>query len=454
MSDLLPTPPPEPEEQALAHAAGQSGSLLRLRDVQALNRSFRQLSEVQAALLQQMQELERQRGRQRAWLAPLLSLGGLVLGLALAALAFVWWRSGQAPPVIEVQAPPPAAITVQPTPITVQAPADPAVQEMMGLMRGQMESLRADQSADRAQLADLTERLLESERARLELLAQMAAPPAASPSAAAAAQAQETPAAAVLQLPGADEPVADPWLGVVNGLLAVDGYARLRFQQATRVPGAARLEQVVLMERGADGLVRAIVRAARADFLLQRMTGDLVLRLFDGFRTAEGARVALPADGLRIDLNGVTVDAWLDHFPELGATGVAAVPAAEAPAAGPPPSLRDIQRALDAFLARPGPFSYYRLNALGGVEGGALKLVQINWHDNGGRLVKTIEADTMFVRLHASRSSVELELHHGAFLDGEVKHPFAGDVFRMHLPQQDLAAWRASGIPFLETATE
>ncbi len=477
MSENLPTPPPDAESQAITHrAAAQPGSLLRLRDVQALNRSFRRLAEVQEALLTQMQQMEQERGRQRAWMAPVLAVSGLAGGLGLAAIAFAWWRSGDDPAPIEVTAAAPI-ISVEPTPVTVQVPEDPALREAMDLVRGQVDAMRSDQKDYREQLADLTERLLLSEREKMDLLAKLAVPLPAAPEPAARAAAS----AASLQVPGGDSVPADPWVGVVNGLAALDGYSGLKFQRATRVPGEARLESVVLLEWNAEGQVAAVIRAARVEFELHRMTANLVLRFHEGYRTASGVRVPLPAEGLRLDLDGVNADAWISHFPELAETGAelaAAPPAAPAtgadaaaralPQPAAPPAqpeaarpgaprapavgVKEIQRALDGFLAKRGSFSYYRLNALGGVEGAVLKLVQINWHDNSGRLVKTIEADSMVVRLHEKNASVELELHNGAFLDNDVKHPFSDDVFRLHLPRQDLAAWRASGIPCVESA--
>jgi hypothetical protein len=472
MSENLPTPPPDAESQAISHQAdAQPGSLLRLRDVQALNRSFRRLAEVQEALLTQMQQMERERGRQRAWMAPVLAISGIAGGLGLAAIAFVWWRSGDEPVPIEVAAAAPI-ITIEPTPVTVHVPEDPAVREAMDLVRGQVDAMRSDQQEYREQLTDLTERLLLAEREKLDLLAKLAAPPQAVPEPAA----RDAAPAASLQVPGGDSAPADPWVGVVNGLAAMDGYSGLKFQKATRVPGEARLESVVLLEWNQEGQVAAVIRAARVEFALHRMTANLVLRFHEGYRTASGVRVPLPAEGLRLDLDGVNADAWIAHFPELAETGaeLAAAPAAGADAASgallqpaaapalpaadrpgasraPAAGVREIQRALDGFLAKRGSFSYYRLNALGGVEGTVLQLVQINWHDNSGRLVKTIEADSMLVRLHEKNASVELELHNGAFLDNDVKHPFSDDVFRLHLPRQDLAAWRASGIPCVES---
>lgn len=452
MTDNLPTPSPDPGSQEMeAQAATAGGSLLRLRDVQALNRSFRRLAEVQEALLQQMQELERDRRRQRAWMAPLLAAGGMMGGLGLAALAFVWWSGSRPPERIETPAPAPN-ITVAPAPVTIQVPEDPALMEMTGLMKTQIEGLRGDQLAYRSQLTELTERLFSAEQEKIDLLKQMAVP--APEPVAAVPEAAPT----VLQTPGSEALADDPWVGVVNGLLSVDGYSHLRFQEATRVPGAPRLEDVVLMEWKSDGRLAGLIRADRAEFELHHMTGNLVLRFFDGYRTGSAGRIALPAEGLRLDLADVNAPAWLEHFPELSEIGgeVAAPATAGARAdevrqpAAAGASVREIRNALDALISQRGSFHYYKVNALGGVNGTVLQLVQINWHDNAGRLVKTIEADTMVVRLHAKGNSVELELRNGAFLSDEGKSPFSSDLFRLYLPRQDLDAWRASGVPFVE----
>lgn len=450
MTELPPPAPDESENQALAKPPAWTGGQLRPRDVQALNRSFHRLAEVQESLLAQLDRMQReaQQRARRAWLTPLLLGVGLVGGLGFLAYAVLRAPSVPTPPVIEVQAPAAPEIVVQPTPITVQAPSDPAVREMVGTLREELQAMRREQSQDRAQIADLTERLLTSEQERAALLSHVATSELAAPAGPDAAAADAPAAPITLDVPSGEADPADPWLGVVNGLLAVDGYPGLRFQEGARVPGEPALAEVLVIEWGQRGLAQAVIRAQRAEFLLQRMTGDLTIRFFGGFRTGDGARVALPEDGLRLDLSRVNVRAWLDHFPELAQTGAGAEPPPQAPAAPlGPEALAAVQRALDGFLSRPGPFSYYRLSALGGVEGDALQYVQINWHDLEGRLVKTIEADLMYVRLHEDRSAVELELRHGAFLDGGVKHPFAGDAFRMHLPQQDVAAWRASGIP-------
>jgi hypothetical protein len=204
-------------------------------------------------------------------------------------------------------------------------------------------------------------------------------------------------------------------------------------------------------------------------FEMHQMTGNLVLRFFDGSRTANGLRTVLPREGLRLDLDSRNLEAWLEHFPELKEATPVAGPAndprpqadpgtdraepSEVPnvtsAREPLRDARQVRKALDDLISPRGSFSYYRLSSLGSVDGRLLRMVQINWHDNSGRLVKTIEADTLEVLLHGS-NSVELLLRNGAFLDGGVKSPFSSDRFSLHLPRQDLQAWRDAGVPFTE----
>ena len=52
--------------------------------------------------------------------------------------------------------------------------------------------------------------------------------------------------------------------------------------------------------------------------------------------------------------------------------------------------------------------------------------------------------------LRSSSNLFELLLRNGAFLDGGVKSPFSSDRFSLHLPRQDLQAWRDAGVPFTE----
>lgn len=431
----------DPSSHLPAKAAVASGSLLRLRDVQALNRSFRRLAEVQEALLDRLDALESE--HRSVWQRSLPWLASGVLALAAIALVLVLQ-------------PKPEAVTVSPPEVVVELPPDPAladaIRQMTAQLAAQMTAMEESNAAHQRERARLVDQLLASEQNRIALLNTIGV--AQATSASASGDAAVVPAIEQkirLATPdGVDTPnlgVAEVseeevWIGVTNALLRVDGFRDLRFQQATRVPGEPLLKDVVWMEWGSNGMVQAVIDAAEVHFSLHQMTGMLVIEFFDGWKAQGGSRTPLPAGGLRIDLDGVDVDAWLVHLPSLevleSQNGAADKAAAEA-----------VRLAIDALISQKGSFRYYRMSSLGAVDGKTLRMVQINWYHNDGTLLKTIEADSMEVLLHDS-GAVELQLHDGAFLEGLVKHPFSGDRFRLHLPNQDLDRWRSSGIPCRE----
>ena len=474
MSDSL-EPIPDQEQQLARQAATQPGSLLRLRDVQALNRSFRRLAEVQESLLDRLESLEEEKAAQSKANGPLMAMGGVILGCGLALVAFVLWQdkavTESAPVVVQQE---PAVVNVPPAEITVQGPDNTELVAAFQTMNANMEKVIAAQATDREQLGDLTAKLLLSEEEKLNLMKEFAlAEEKYKSDLDAAAKPQEVQPLAKVDLRLPDESaLAEPvgavaevlapektWVGVVNGLLAADGYSALRLQQASRVSGEAALADVTWMAWNREGLVDTIIHADRLEFEMHRMSGNLVLRFFDGSRTADGLRAKLPSEGLRLDLESQNLAAWMEHFPELKESSLQAGPsvanATQGVDSNKPPSgnfmtdARKVRKALDDLISPRGSFSFYRLSSLESVDGSLLRFVQINWHDNSGRLVKTIEADSLEVILH-NNSSVELLLRNGAFLDGPKKSPFSSDRFSLHLPRQDMPAWRASGVPYTD----
>jgi len=230
----------------------------------------------------------------------------------------------------------------------------------------------------------------------------------------------------------------DPWLGATNGLLAVSGFDHLRFESGTRVEGETTLRDVTLLEWNREGVIETVTKAQSAAFEIHQMTGTLVVLLLDGHRIHAGSRTNLPVEGLRLEFAGIDTALWLDHFPELAAS-----------VGSDPGFAAKVREELDELLSTPSPGGYFRIPVMESVTGSTLRLVQVNRYDNGGRLVRTLAADSLEVRLHPG-GDVELLFRDGAILEGGLERPFYEDRFRVYLPRQDLDKWRRGDIPVVE----
>ncbi|KAA3604521.1 MAG: hypothetical protein DWQ01_22045 [Planctomycetota bacterium] len=467
----------QPPDAAIRRVQEEApGSLLRLRDVQSLNRSFRRLAEVQNGLLEHLETAEEERRRGRRWALPVMTILGFAAGLGAGATAMAMWGPKDLPEDLRVQAEMPE-IVVEPTPVTVELPESTLDPELLNRMQAMLEQERDARSGDQETIRELTSKLLERmerEQQTLAMLdrlaegnldqeegaeketpsdsgsaAQNPTVPAANGTSESNRTEKESSTPTAESSPGASpgaEAAAEEetWLQVLNGLLATDGYSGYRFQKGEAVPDQAQIRQVILAEYDAQGRLDNLLKAERVEFQLHQMSGTLALRFFDGHRSRAGVRIALPPEGARLDFLEVNSKAWLQHFPALAEAEVE-----QAAAKVPDAQLEPVRKALDGFLSLRGPGGYYRMNSLGGIQGNQLQLVQINWFDAAGRLVKTIEADQMEVQLY-KKGTVELVLRNGAFVDGGQRSPFYNDLFRIYLTRQPVAEWQASEIPLVE----
>ena len=429
----------------LVPAQQQPGSLLRLRDVQALNRSFRRLAEVQEVLLDRLEELEEEKIKQSKFNSPLLAIGGMVLGIGLTAVAFVSMQPANEMMVQQE----PAPINISQPEIVIQAPDNTELNDNFAKLSESLSEVISAQNSGREQMSSLTAQILSSENTNSALRQAMV-------------DIQEQHqreledvknrqqaelAIPVLQVP----PIAAPALAAtvpaselvikLNALLASDGYSKTQFQLATKVAGVAELNNVILLSWNSSGKLESMIDATSVKLELHRMSHTVVMTFSDGSRTVGGvAKVALPDEGVRLEFSEVNIDVWAEQFPEL------VIDSPSTSARQPANNSEQVKVALDSLISRRGSFSYYKLSSLGEINGDELRYVQINWHDNSGRLVKTIAADSLLVVLHKS-GSVELQMRNGAFLSGNQRSPFSSDRFSLHLPRQDMQLWRDSIVP-------
>ncbi|MBC8370759.1 MAG: hypothetical protein H8E25_12250 [Planctomycetes bacterium] len=421
----------------------QPGSLLRLRDVQALNRSFRRLAEVQEVLLDRLEDLEEQKAQQSRFNTPLLGFGGMVLGVGLTVVAFMYMQPAQE---IVLQQPSTAPINIEPAEIIVQAPDNTELNQNFEKLSQSLSQVIDSQNSDRQQMANLTSQILSSESQNDALRQAMADMQEQHLRELEEAQQRQQPKTmSELQTPPAATPAVMPAQASelvirLNAMLAADGYSKTQFQTAQHVEGSSELHEVVVLSWNESGDLASMIKAQSVQLELHKMSHTVVMSFVNGSRTIGGAAtVAIPSEGVRLEFSDITIDAWIEAFPEL-------LPKTELAASSNGRSAEEVRVALDSLISKRGSFSYYKLTALGEINNNEMRYVQINWHDNSGRLVKTIEADSLIVILHKS-GSVELQMHNGAFLSGSQRSPFSSDRFSLHLPRQNMQLWHDSIVP-------
>lgn len=480
-------------------SAEQSEVLLRNRDVQALSRSFRRMAEVQEAMLEHLDGIEESRSRR--WILPALALGSLVLGAGLATFGLLWYQDQQPQTPVEVRFDSPgepAAITVESPEVTVQAPDNGINAELLEALIERMERIGDTQEADRRLIAELSGRIVDGELGVMRMLQEMEQADVAQAEAAAAeadieANAQpasaeldstpSSPTSSELSVDAVDE--NEVWLGAMNGIIALGGSPEFRFRKGERVAGKPMLRDVLFLSWGEDGLIDSVVRADRAEFKLQQSSATVEIHFFEGTRTRGASKTLLAGGGMRVILREVDVRAWLEHFPELavssadlesaapaqdpapersnpaaersdpesGAEGVE--PVAEAPEEAPiteawaTEKVETMRQGVDALLSVERASGFYRLQRVQGATDQALQGVRLAWYDSSGRLFQYVEADSLEI---APRGEgwLELRFRDGAFRRQDKLTPFQGGLYRLHLADQDLAAWKATGAPILE----
>ncbi len=446
MSDSIQ--PIDPNDSDISPAQQQQpGSLLRLRDVQALNRSFRRLAEVQELLLDRLEDLEEQKAKQSKINSPLLAFGGLVFGVGLTAVAFMFMQ----PDRELVLQQDPAPINIAQPEIVVQMPENTELNENFAMLSESLSKVLGAQNNDRQQMSELTSQILSSEHQNTALRQAMADMQEQHLLELEEATSRQVPqiVASTLQMPplSSAPTLAAPASELViqlNAMLAADGYSRTQFQLATKEDGVAELKDVILLSWDESGKLSSMINAATVSLELHKMSHTVIMNFKEGSRTLSGSsKIAIPAAGVRLEFSEVNIDVWTEQFPEL------LVQTQPVLSSSADRNSEEVKVALDTLISQRGSFSYYKLSALGEVNGDELRYVQINWHDNSGRLVKTIEADSLLVVLHKS-GSVELQMRNGAFLSGSQRSPFSSDRFSLHLPRQNMKQWRDSIVPTRE----
>ncbi len=226
-------------------------------------------------------------------------------------------------------------------------------------------------------------------------------------------------------------------LQALHECLRAEGFVGQRFLSARRLDGDG-LHEVELLDADADGLGVVFVRADRMTAELDRGTGRLVLKLFDGFRTAGGERLKLPEDGWQIVFASVDGRRFEERLPLLiRADGV--YPERD-PGAGrkttdvDPITRRQWLERFDHLLAMAATQHRLRVSRFRGMQDGWFLTAEVVGTDDRLRLLSSAHCARLAIEVDQTAGVVSLLLQDGALRSGGVESTITAEGYRMLLP--------------------
>jgi hypothetical protein len=226
-------------------------------------------------------------------------------------------------------------------------------------------------------------------------------------------------------------------LHALHQCLRLEGFTAQRFLRATAVD-AEGLHDVELLETAADGLGVVFVTAARMTASLDRTTGRLELRFFEGHRSVDGERAALPEDGFAVVFDDVDGQLFERRLPYLvrasGAYPVEPETSDDQPGDLDPASRRQWARRLSRLLAQARTDIHWSASRLRGQLDGHFLQVELVGTNDKGLVLGSAHCDRVAVEIDERRNVVSLLLLDGVLRRDGVESTITDRGFRMLLP--------------------
>ena len=226
-------------------------------------------------------------------------------------------------------------------------------------------------------------------------------------------------------------------LNALHECLRAEGFSEQRFLRATAID-AEGLHDVELLETAADGLGATFLTAARMTASLDRATGRLELRFYDGRRSVDGERAALPEDGFAVVFDEVDGRRFEARLPYL-VRGAGAYPApTAAPAVEPgaldPAGRRSWAARLTRLLDRASTELEWSATRVRGLLDGRFLRVDLVGTNENGLVISSAHCARVAVELDERRDVVSLLLQDGVLRREGVESTIDDGGFRMLLP--------------------
>ncbi|MBL8753015.1 MAG: hypothetical protein JNK15_06895 [Planctomycetes bacterium] len=228
-------------------------------------------------------------------------------------------------------------------------------------------------------------------------------------------------------------------LVTLQQVLHEEGFPGVRFLQAGRLAGDV-LEDVEVLVGDAAGLEVTFYVCKRLTGVLDRGTGDLELRLYEGLATAGGTSTKLPDDGLPLvfrGLDGRRLEQRLPYF----VRGEGVHPDMVAESRRKPTDVDASVRRLwlerfDVLLAASGTTPTWRLNRFRGMQDGWFLDCELVGTDAKNHVVAGAHCQRLAVEVDAASATVSLRLVDGVLRRGALESSITGEGYRMLLPKR------------------
>lgn len=226
-------------------------------------------------------------------------------------------------------------------------------------------------------------------------------------------------------------------LHALHQCLRLEGFTAQRFLRATSID-AEGLHGVEMLEAALDGLGAAFVNAARMTASLDRPTGRLELRFFEGHRSVDGERAALPEDGFAVVFDDVDGRLFEERLPYLvrgqGAYPIEVREPKSKPGDLDPSSRRQWSARLSNLLARAKTDINWSATRLRGQLDGYFRQVELVGTNDKGLVLGSAHCSRVAVEIDERRNVVSLLLLDGVLRREGVASTITDKGFRMLLP--------------------
>lgn len=226
-------------------------------------------------------------------------------------------------------------------------------------------------------------------------------------------------------------------LDAMHQCLRGEGYTNQRFLRASSIDDDG-MHEVEMLDVSPDGLAVAFVNAGLMKAKVDRQTGRLELRFFDGYRAVDGERLALPEDGFAVTFEEIDGRLFERRLPFLlhGEGSYQVVdPEIQQPSTDlDPGTRRQWLTRLDYLISRARTTLNWRVTRMRGMSDGYFLTVELVGTSDSHLVKGSVHCDRMAVEIDDASGVVSLLLQDGVLRRDGLESTITKQGYRMLLP--------------------